>query len=241
MGDVLAYPLPPAQRPPRRRRSTRSGTPPTRVPLKRVLLVRGLPDILEDLDPPRGRNTQVIRIRVKCPIVVTSMGPIPENVRATEITLSNDPVPKISSSPRPARPGRSARSASAGRRRRARRSRRYPVGRPRGPRLSERRVQRDGERGLPAHEVLPRELLSFPSSLHGELQTRRRDGEDVRLAVEVELALQLFLELRGHRLTISNPDPGRRSRPGSRAPSAAPPTPRRCRAIPRSPSPRGPA
>ena len=60
-----------------------------------------------------------------------------------------------------------------------------------------------GERRLPADERLPGDLLAFAPALRHEFHALRIDGQHVRLAVDLDFALERFVELRRHRLRNS--------------------------------------
>src|SRR5690349_16614618 len=64
--------------------------------------------------------------------------------------------------------------------------------------LRERSVQRRRERRFALDERFPGELLPLAPALGRELETFRVEGEGVELAVDVELALECFLEPGGH-------------------------------------------
>src|SRR5205814_7807630 len=69
----------------------------------------------------------------------------------------------------------------------------------------QRGIERGGERGLAAHQGLPRELEPFSLALRHELQPLRADGQHVGLALATHLALQrlvLFLRRMGLRQPI---------------------------------------
>ena len=109
----------------------------------------------------------------------------------------------------PSSPGRSGASRAVGRSRQL-----TPVSS--GAGLLHRRVQRRGESGVAAHEILPAELLALAPALFRQLQTLGRNGHDVRFVVDTDLALELFFQL-GHWHALRVVDRPRRS-PGRDTP-----------------------
>src|SRR6516164_11474823 len=67
-------------------------------------------------------------------------------------------------------------------------------------RRAERRTRRRRGRGgaLAAEQLLPAVLASEPLTLFGELHTLGRERDHIRLAVHVDLALQLLVEFGSH-------------------------------------------
>src|SRR5579863_3837869 len=62
----------------------------------------------------------------------------------------------------------------------------------------ERGAERVRERGIPAHQFLPGELLAEPLALLGQLHALGRERDHVGLAVDFDLALQLLVEFGSH-------------------------------------------
>jgi len=60
------------------------------------------------------------------------------------------------------------------------------------------RVESGGQSGLAADQLLPGELLTLPFPFGDELQPRRGNGEDIGLAVDVQLALERSIQFRYH-------------------------------------------
>src|SRR5262249_5187993 len=66
---------------------------------------------------------------------------------------------------------------------------------------ADRCVERDGERRLAAHQVLPAQLLALAPPLQRELQPFRRDRQRVRLVLDGDLAPESSFQL-GHGFTL---------------------------------------
>src|SRR5204862_4649810 len=62
----------------------------------------------------------------------------------------------------------------------------------------ERGIERGGERGLAAHQGLPRELEPFSLALRHELQPLGADGQHVGRALDTHLAFERLVEFGGH-------------------------------------------
>src|SRR5688572_18371036 len=64
--------------------------------------------------------------------------------------------------------------------------------------LLDRGIERGSERGVAADQGFPGELEPIALALRHELHARRVDGQHVRLAVDIDLALQGLVQFGGH-------------------------------------------